>query len=44
VGHAQRALPLEYSLRMKSIEHIEEFVYLSKEGKGTAYQSKMLPD
>ncbi|UOQ50827.1 amidohydrolase family protein [Hymenobacter cellulosivorans] len=29
VGHAQRNLPLEYSLRMKSIEHVEEFVYLS---------------
>jgi hypothetical protein len=29
VGHAQRALPVEYSTRMKSIEHIEEFVYLS---------------
>ncbi|HZH99972.1 MAG TPA: amidohydrolase family protein, partial [Flavisolibacter sp.] len=40
VGHAQRALPLEYSLRMKSIEHIEEFVYLSKEGKGTAYSKQ----
>jgi imidazolonepropionase-like amidohydrolase len=37
VGHAQRALPLEYSLRMKSIEHIEEFVHLSKEENGTAY-------
>lgn len=28
IGHAQRKLPLEYSLRMKSIEHVEEFVYL----------------
>jgi hypothetical protein len=37
VGHAQRALPLEYSLRMKSIEHIEEFVYLSKDNESDAY-------
>ncbi len=29
IGHAQRSLPLEFSLRMKSIEHIEEFLYLS---------------
>lgn len=28
IGHAQRSQPLEYSLRMKSIEHIEEFVYM----------------
>ncbi|MCO4822078.1 MAG: amidohydrolase family protein [Flavobacteriaceae bacterium] len=26
VGHGQRELPLEYSLRMKSIAHIEEFM------------------
>ena len=26
VGHGQRRLPLEYSLRMKSIAHIEEFM------------------
>jgi len=33
IGHAQHSLPLEYSLRMKSIEHVEEFVYtLHKEG------------
>lgn len=32
IGHAQRHLPLEYSLRMKSIAHIEEFMYMfSKE-------------
>ena len=32
VGHAQRDLPLDYSLRLKSIAHIEEFIYLySKE-------------
>jgi len=28
IGHAQHNLPLEYSLRMKSIEHIEEFIYI----------------
>ena len=28
MGHAQRELDLEFSLRMKSIEHVEEFVYL----------------
>jgi len=28
IGHAQRKLPLEFSLRMKSIEHMEEFVYI----------------
>lgn len=28
IGHAQREMPLEFSLRMKSIEHVEEFVYL----------------
>lgn len=26
IGHGQRKLPLEYSLRMKSIAHIEEFM------------------
>lgn len=29
IGHAQRHLPLEFSLRMRSIEHIEEFIYLN---------------
>ncbi len=35
IGHAQHSLPLEYSLRMKSIEHVEEFVYTVnyKEGR-----------
>lgn len=33
MGHAQRAMSLEFSLRMKSIEHIEEFVYLFDEGQ-----------
>ena len=28
IGHAQHNLPLEYSLRMKSIEHMEEFIYI----------------
>ncbi|HPF51628.1 MAG TPA: amidohydrolase family protein [Draconibacterium sp.] len=28
IGHGQHQLPLEFSLRMKSIEHTEEFVYL----------------
>ena len=28
IGHAQHNLPLEYSLRMKSIEHVEEFIYI----------------
>jgi hypothetical protein len=28
IGHVQREMPLEFSLRMKSIEHVEEFVYI----------------
>ncbi|MFH4965716.1 amidohydrolase family protein [Gaetbulibacter sp. M235] len=28
IGHAQRGMPLEMSLRMRSIEHVEEFVYV----------------
>lgn len=41
IGHSQRNLPLEFSLRMKSIEHIEEFLYLS-DGSGATFfkQSK----
>ncbi len=35
VGHAQRHLPPEFSMRMKSIEHIEEFLYLPGEKEGT---------
>jgi hypothetical protein len=31
VGHGQRLLPLEYSLRMKSIAHIEEFMNIFSE-------------
>lgn len=30
VGHAQRNFPLEFSLRMTSIEHIEEFLYMTE--------------
>lgn len=33
IGHAQRAMEIDYSLRMKSIEHVEEFVYLFEEIK-----------
>ncbi|WP_187696381.1 amidohydrolase family protein [Xanthovirga aplysinae] len=31
VGHGQRELPLEYSLRMKSIAHLEEFMNIFSE-------------
>ncbi len=35
IGHGQRKLPLEYSLKMKSIAHIEEFMNIfSSEQKG----------
>ncbi|GAA4277671.1 amidohydrolase family protein [Aquimarina mytili] len=39
VGHGQRKLPLEYSLRMKSIAHVEEFMYIlnSKQKEDTSY-------
>jgi hypothetical protein len=37
IGHAQREMPLEYSMRMKSIEHIEEFLYLADREKGLSY-------
>jgi Amidohydrolase family len=37
IGHAQRNQPLEYSLRMKSIEHIEEFLYLSSDSQGNSF-------
>tara|TARA_R110002049_G_scaffold52783_5_gene147355 strand:- start:10405 stop:11736 length:1332 start_codon:yes stop_codon:yes gene_type:complete len=40
IGHAQRHLPLEYSLRMNSIEHIEEFVYLNDEMDGMPLMEK----
>ncbi|MFH4965490.1 amidohydrolase family protein [Gaetbulibacter sp. M235] len=41
IGHSQRSLPLEYSLRMKSIEHIEEFLYLADENNNSIFkQSK----
>ncbi len=32
IGHGQHNLPLEYSLRMKSVEHVEEFIYIFQEG------------
>lgn len=28
IGHGQREMPLAFSLKMKSIEHVEEFVYI----------------
>lgn len=33
VGHSQRNLPLEFSLRLNSIEHIEEFIYLTENNR-----------
>lgn len=35
-GHGQHALPLSESLRMGSIQHMEEFLYVSREGFGEA--------
>lgn len=42
VGHGQRKLPLEYSLRMKSIAHIEEFmnIFLKEELASISYLNK----
>lgn len=37
IGHAQRAQPVEYSLRMKSIEHIEEFLYVSDSAQHNSF-------
>jgi hypothetical protein len=37
VGHSQRNQPMEFSLRMKSIEHVEEFLYLSDSIGGATY-------
>ncbi|WP_299248671.1 amidohydrolase family protein [uncultured Aquimarina sp.] len=39
IGHGQRKLPLEYSLKMKSIAHIEEFmnIFSSEQKKDTVY-------
>jgi len=37
IGHGQHNLPLEYSLRMKSIEHIEEFIYIFNTSEDIAY-------
>jgi len=42
VGHGQRKLPLEYSLRMKSIAHIEEFmnIFNKEQRNSIAYLNK----
>ena len=40
IGHSQRNLPLEFSLRMKSIEHIEEFLYLSDSNPNTFFKQR----
>ncbi|WP_282080032.1 amidohydrolase family protein [Aquimarina algiphila] len=39
VGHGQRKLPLEYSLRMKSIAHVEEFmnIFNTQQKADTSY-------
>ncbi|ULQ57088.1 amidohydrolase family protein [Flavihumibacter rivuli] len=37
LGHSQRELPLEYSLRMHSIEHIEEFLYIKDANTGRSF-------
>lgn len=44
-GHIQHHLPLSESLRMDAIEHMEEFLYASREGFGDAARdySKFLP-
>lgn len=34
VGHSQRNMPLEFSLRMNAVEHIEEFLYLTENQSG----------
>ena len=39
IGHAQRTQAASYSLRMKSIEHVEEFLYLSdRPGQSTFFK------
>lgn len=37
LGHAQRQLPVEYSLRMKSVEHLEEFLYVYETRPDSTY-------
>ncbi|MBO0331381.1 M61 family metallopeptidase [[Muricauda] lutisoli] len=37
IGHAQHKLPLEFSLRMKSIEHVEEFIYIFNTSEDFTY-------
>lgn len=44
IGHAQRKLPLEYSLRMKSIEHVEEFIYLNNGDEHYSYLNNNIAD
>lgn len=43
IGHAQRNLPVEYSFRMKSIEHIEEFLYITDEKTGQTFFKEDVP-
>lgn len=42
VGHGQRELPLEYSLRIKSIAHVEEFmnIFSKKERASISYLNR----
>ncbi|WP_299118556.1 amidohydrolase family protein [uncultured Tenacibaculum sp.] len=42
IGHGQRKMPLEYSLRMKSIAHIEEFmnIFSEKERENSVFLKK----
>ncbi len=44
IGHAQREMPLEFSLRMKSIEHVEEFVYVfnNEQRKDTLFLKQVI--
>jgi predicted metalloprotease with PDZ domain len=44
IGHAQRKLPLEYSLRMKSIEHVEEFIYINNGDENYSYLNNDIAD
>jgi len=44
IGHAQRKLPLEFSLRMKSIEHVEEFIYILNGEENYTYLNNNLKE
>tara|TARA_R110002033_G_scaffold78102_1_gene129643 strand:- start:179 stop:3019 length:2841 start_codon:yes stop_codon:yes gene_type:complete len=44
IGHAQRKLPLEFSLRMKSIEHVEEFLYIFNGEENYTYVNNNLDE